>query len=84
MFPAILVAETIGFEPAQSHRTRNVYDDPLLCGREVAGSRLQYRLNQGVSLDYGKYYSSDYATETLVIREDFVDILQQCRTYCHK
>ena len=88
-----------GFEPAQKHRrmdatttttttnsttTNDAYDASLLDEHVENATRLKYRLNKGISLDYGEHYTNKYAAEYLKISQEFVDILHKCRTFCNK
>ena len=69
--------------PKQTKRTPRPEDDDILSDREKPGSRLKYRLNKNIALDYGND-CSDYLSNNRIISEDFLDVLYQCTIKCYK
>ena len=55
-----------------------------MSGQEYPSARLQYRLGQDLDLHYGRYASEHYASDTLLVTQDFVNNIQKCRTTCYK
>ena len=55
-----------------------------MSSQEYPSARLQYRLGQDLDLIYGRYASERYASDTLLVTQDFVNNIQKCRTTCYK
>ena len=79
----ILMEEDESLQPAQEVRTRAPLDDAVMSAKPKPGSKLRYRLDTPIDLDYGQNYTGNRNSGCITTDECIVKLLQeQTKTYC--
>ena len=73
--------------PPTPPRKQNPYVKKLLSPSEHAGSRIAYRLNNNMNLDYNVFDDNattrQFIQERAAVNQELIDLLQSCTTYCN-